>query len=34
MRLFKNTESFVDIAIEILYFHINMNLLVSHVDST
>ena len=30
----KNTESFVDIAIEICYYHMNMNGLVSHVDST
>ena len=34
MKLYENIENNADTAIEILYFHTIMNLLVSHVDST
>ena len=32
MKLYKNREKIAGIVIEILYYHMNMNLLVSHVD--
>ena len=34
MKLLKNMENVVGIVIEILYYHLNMNLLASHVDIT
>ena len=34
MNQLKNMENVVGIVIETLYYHMNMNLLVSHVDST
>ena len=33
MKLYKNTLKIVVIVIEILFYHINMNLLVSHADT-
>ena len=33
MKLYKNIENVVGIVIETLHYHLNMNLLVSHVDS-
>ena len=33
MKYLKNMENIAVIAIEILYYHMNTNLLVSHVDS-
>ena len=33
MKLYKKMPNFVDIVIETLYYHMNMNSLVSHVDS-
>ena len=32
MKLYKNMPNDVGIVIEIHYYHMNMNLLVSHVD--
>ena len=34
MKLYKNMENVVGIVTETLYFNTNMNLLVSHADST
>ena len=34
MKLYKNKLNIVGIVIETLYYHMNMNLLVSHVDIT
>ena len=34
MKLYKNIPNVVGIVIETHYYHKNMNLLVSHVDST
>ena len=34
MKLFKNMLNNVDIAYEIHYYHMNMNLLVFHADIT
>ena len=34
MKLYKNMEKIVVIVIEIFYYNMNMNLLVSHVDIT
>ena len=34
MKLYKNMLKIAAIAIEILYYHMNMNLLVSHADIT
>ena len=34
MKLYKNMENVVGIVIEIRYFHMNTNLLVSHEDIT
>ena len=34
MKLYKNMPNVVGIVIETLYYHMNMNLVVSHVDST
>ena len=33
MKLLKNKLNNADTSIEVLYYHMNMNLLVSHVDS-
>ena len=34
MKYLKNMEDFLAIAIEILYFHMNMKLLAFHADTT